>query len=77
MPRFLSATTWGFILADTRGRIVFLAQDGEVLGQVQGPDQITAIAPCSAHSIRVATWDGHQGQLYTSDLRELKIDLLF
>ena len=77
MPKFLSATTWGFILADTLGTILFLAQDGEVLGRVQGPAQMTAIASCSAHNIHVATWSDRRGQLYTSDLRELEIDLLF
>ena len=77
VPKFLSATTWGFILADALGTIIFLAQDGEVLGRVQGPAGITAIASYSAHSIQVATWNVSQGQLYTSDLRELEIDLLF
>jgi serine/threonine protein kinase len=77
VPKFLSATTWGFILADTLGTIIFLAQDGEILGQVQGPGGMTAIASYSPHSIQVATWNGHQGKLYTSDLRDLEIDLLF
>jgi serine/threonine protein kinase len=77
VPKFLSATAWGFVLADGLGSIVFLAQDGELLGRVQGVADMTAIAPCNAHNIHVATWDGHQGKLYTSDIRELGIDLLF
>jgi serine/threonine protein kinase len=77
VPKFLSATTWGFILADAIGNIVFLAQDGEPLGRVQAVANMTAIAPCNGHNIQVATWNGHQGNLYTSDIRELGIDLLF
>jgi serine/threonine protein kinase len=77
VPKFLNATSWGFVLADGLGNIVFLAQDGEVLGRVQGVAGMTAIAPCNGHNIQVATWEGHQGKLYTSDIRELGIDLLF
>lgn len=77
VPKFLSTTPWGFILADALGTIMFLARDGEVLGQVPSPAGMTAIASCNAHNIKVATWDGSHGSLYTSDLRDLKIDLLF
>jgi serine/threonine protein kinase len=77
VPKFLNATPWGFILADAIGNIVFLAQDGEPLGRVQSVANMTAIAPCNAHNIHVATWNEHQGKLYTSDIRELGIDLLF
>jgi serine/threonine protein kinase len=77
VPKFLSATPWGFILADAQGVIMFFARDGEVLGRVQGSAEMTAIASCSARNINVAIWNGHQGQLYTSDLRDLQIDLLF
>jgi serine/threonine protein kinase len=76
VPKFLSATSWGFVLADGLGNIVVLAQNGELLGRVQGVSNMTAIAPCNAHNIQVATWDGRQGKLYTSDIRELGIDLL-
>jgi len=77
VPKFLSATPWGFILADSLGTMMFLARDGEVLGKVQGPAGITAIASCNAHNIQIATWNGSHGNLYTSDLRDLKIDLVF
>jgi serine/threonine-protein kinase len=77
VPKFLSATTWGFILADALGTIMFFAKDGEVLGRVQGFTEMTAIASCGTHNIQVATWNGHEGRLYTSDLRDLEIDLLF
>ncbi len=77
VPKFLTATTWGFILADALGTIIFLARDGEVLGRVQGPAGITAIASFNPHNILVATWNNGQGKLYTSDLRDLEIDLLF
>jgi serine/threonine-protein kinase len=77
VPKFLSVTSWGFVLADGLGKIVFLGQDGELLGRVQGVAGMTAIAPCNGHNIQVATWEGHQGKLYTADIRELGIDLLF
>jgi hypothetical protein len=77
VPKFLSATSWGFVLADGMGNIAFLAQDGEMLGRVQGVAGMTAIAPCNGHHIQVATWEGQQGKLYTADIRELGIDLLF
>jgi serine/threonine-protein kinase len=77
VPKFLSATSWGFILTDALGRIIFFAEDGEILGRVQGAAEMTAIASHNAHSIQVATWNGRQGQLYTADIRDLEIDLLF
>jgi serine/threonine protein kinase len=75
VPKFLGATTWGFIVADASGQILVLGKEGEMLGRVQGPEQMTAIAPCNTHNIHIATWNGHQGLLYTSDLRTLEIDL--
>jgi serine/threonine protein kinase len=76
-PQFLSATVWGFIVADRAGNIVAIGKDGEILGRVQGPANMTAIAPCNAQNLHITTWDGHQGKLYTADLNALGIDLLF
>jgi serine/threonine protein kinase len=77
VPKFLCAMPWGYIVADAQGRMVVLGQEGELLGQIQGPKNMTAIAPCNPHTIQIATWDGHRGHLYTSDLRELEVDMLF
>jgi serine/threonine protein kinase len=76
-PTLLAATAWGYIVADAQGRIVLLDQDGGQVGRIHAPDHMTAIASFNQYGLLIATWDGAKGSLYTLDLRELEVDLLF
>jgi serine/threonine-protein kinase len=76
-PHLIQPTDWGFILVDAEGEIVLLDEEGQVLGRLEGPPNVTAIASFNQHNLLIATWDLGRGQLYTLDLRELDIELLF
>jgi serine/threonine protein kinase len=77
VPELLLATRWGYILADRQGQIVLLDREGQQISRIDGPAPITAIAPFNQSHLLVATWDGNKGNLYTVDLMQLDIDLLF
>ncbi len=76
-PDFLIATTWGFILAARLGQIVFLDETGRGLGTVEVPQPITAIVPLLQQGLLVATWQSAQGRLYSLNVQELGLDLIF
>lgn len=76
-PKFLVATEWGYIFANSQGLIVFVDQEGRHLGQMQAAHEITAMTALSFHQLLVATWTGQQGYLHWVDLREAGLDLLF
>jgi serine/threonine-protein kinase len=65
------------LLAADDGELLLLNDDVEVVGRVAGPAHPTAIATFKPSGVLIATWDGQQGQLYTVDLRDLEIDLMF
>jgi serine/threonine-protein kinase len=76
-PTFLAVTDWGYILAESRGRIVIVDLEGRQVGAFESPFPITAITPVQPYGLLVATWDKGQGYLYSLDLRTLGIDLVF
>jgi serine/threonine protein kinase len=77
VPEQLMTTSWGYVLANSNGRMVLLDQYGEQLGQIQGPGNLRAIADLPPHSLLITTWNGHQGHLHHLDLKLLGIDLVF
>ena len=77
VPTLLAVTSWGYLLASEQGELVLLDQIGQKVGCITGLGRITAIAPLNQHQVAVATWDGTTGSLYTIDLREAGVDLLF
>ncbi len=76
-PDFIRATPWGYVLADRQGQVVLLNDFGESIGSFQVPGPITAIATFEIYGLLIATWQSIEGVLYTVDLRELKLDLVF
>lgn len=76
-PAFLAVTDWGYILAESSGRIVVLDLEGRQVGAIDSPFPITAITPVQQYGLLVATWDREQGCLYSLDLRTLGMDLVF
>jgi serine/threonine-protein kinase len=77
IPAFLAATSWGFILADTQGQIVILDEFGHRVGQIKSLPNITAIASFNHRGLLIATKEGDRGMLYTLDLKEFDLDLMF
>lgn len=76
-PKFLAATSWGYVVASVLGKIIFLDRQGTVVGKLDVPQQISAIAPCHTSGLMIATVEGTGGVLMTLDLRQFDLDLLF
>jgi serine/threonine-protein kinase len=75
-PQFLVAADWGYILAAASGRLVFLDQTGQQIGQLNCPAQITALAVWQ-NQLWIATWELDRGMLYGIALPDLGLDLVF
>lgn len=75
-PQFLLATGWGYILAEASGRLVFLDQSGQQIGRLSSPPQITALA-LRQNQLWIAIWNSGQGMIYSLDLHQLGLDLVF
>lgn len=75
-PQFFEITHWGIILANTEGRILLLDHYGHVVGNLQGPPHVKAIAYFQRHLL-LTTWTGTKGGLYIADLSQSEIDLMF
>lgn len=74
-PAFIVATGWGYILADTQGKIVLLDQNIRRIGAFEAPASPTAIAAFENYGLLIASWSGSQGVLHRIDLRQLNLDL--
>lgn len=76
-PDFLAVTAWGYILANRQGQILVLDQQGQQINRIESPAPLTAIAPCEGWGLLLATWNDKQGSLYTVDLKELGLEIMF
>ncbi|NJO09884.1 MAG: serine/threonine protein kinase [Leptolyngbyaceae cyanobacterium SL_1_1] len=76
-PVLATATSWGYIIVDQQGQILFWDRNIELIGTVQGPSQPTALLSLSPHEMGLASWDGTQAWLQRIDLRQLGLALLF
>lgn len=76
-PKLITVAAWGYILMAETGRIVLLNRYGQSVGQIEGPEHPTAITLLSPHGLLIATWHNGQGNLYTVDLQQLELDILF
>jgi len=77
LPQFLTALPWGYSITDFEGQMVFLDLFGQYLSQIEGPAHSTAIAPVNSHQLLVANWSTNQGSLYTLNLKNLDVGLVF
>lgn len=77
VPQFLAAASWGYLVMNAQGHIVVLDQQGYQVNRIEGPPNPTAIAMIDPTDLLIATQDRQQGRLYTVDLRELELDILF
>lgn len=86
-PTLLTATPWGYLLADRQGQLVLLDEEGQQVGHIAPPMALaghsapvaTAIASFNNFGVLLATWhqETHQGHIHTLDLREFDLDMMF
>ncbi len=80
--KFVSATNWGYIIANCQGEIEFLDQEGSKVGYLQIPAstsalQLEAIATFEETGLMLAVQNRGQGCIYSLDLRQLELNLVF
>lgn len=73
----LAATSWGFIAASRLGELVFINTYGEVLGRVNSPEPITAMATLDDYQLWISTWKGDRGHVYQINVKALELEMLF
>ncbi len=76
-PFQVAIAPWGYVVASEDGRITLLNELGERLGGLIAPSTPSAIALANHDTLVMATWQNHQGSLYTLDLSELDLDVIF
>ena len=77
VPEKLTCTVWGYAIIDRAGQIVLIDPHGQLIGQIAGPAQPTAITFVQPHQLAIANWQQQQGYLYGINLRDLDLDILF
>lgn len=77
IPKFIAAANWGYLVVNQQGHIVLLDQSGGQVNRIEGPPNPTAIALFEPSGLLIATWDENQGHLYTVDLKDLQVDIVF
>ncbi|MGB3492688.1 MAG: serine/threonine-protein kinase [Elainellaceae cyanobacterium] len=77
VPQFLVSASWGHIVMNAQGHIILLDQQGCQVNRIEGPANPTAIALVEPAGLFIATQDKKHGRLYTIDLKELGVDILF
>jgi serine/threonine protein kinase len=76
-PDFVLSACWGYLLANQQGALELLNPLGQKIARLQTPGRISAIATFGVSGLLIATWESGTGMLFTVDLRELNLDLLF
>ncbi|WP_228016151.1 serine/threonine-protein kinase, partial [Leptolyngbya ectocarpi] len=76
-PTVMLELPWGYLFCNGEGRILLLDRDLSPIGGIQGPPNVTAIAPMSPHELLVATWQPDLGALHCLDLRDYDLDMIF
>ncbi len=76
-PLQVAIAPWGYVVAGEDGHITLLNKLGERLGGLIAPSIPSAIALANHDNLIIATWQNHQGSLYTLDLSELDLGVIF
>ncbi len=74
-PRWLTATPWGYALAN-QDTVACIAESGELLGGIALPTPLTALAGASETGLWLASWDGEAGQLMQVEFSQMGLDLI-
>ncbi|NEQ95630.1 MAG: serine/threonine protein kinase [Cyanothece sp. SIO2G6] len=77
IPAFLMAASWGHIVADTKGKVIFLDPTGYAVSALQLPSPLMAATFIPPHFLFAATWRNGKGTLHTFDLKRQAIDWVF
>ncbi len=77
IPKFIAAAQWGYVVMNQQGHIMLLDQTGCQINRIEGPSNPTAIALYDPSGLLIATWEDGQGHLYSVDLKDLDVDILF
>jgi serine/threonine protein kinase len=77
VPVLVTATPWGYVLADTQGQVVFLDSYGQRIGRIEVPGSPSALTSFEGSGLMISTWNSEQGYLYMLDLKQLGLDFLF
>ena len=77
IPAFLMAAPWGYIVANTEGKVMFLDSTGYAVSTLETPFPITAATFVSPHFLLTTTWQGGEGALYIFNLKQQPIDWVF
>ncbi|AFY60425.1 serine/threonine-protein kinase [Synechococcus sp. PCC 6312] len=75
-PRWITATPWGYAVADQE-RVVGLSETGELLGGIAVKDELTGIALGGDRGLWLASWDGEKGKLEWVEFSAMGLDLIF
>jgi len=68
---------WGYVVVSENGLVTLLNSYAEPIACFRGPTNVTAIAVVDSYTLLLATWHSQQGCLYTVDLRNLDLDIIF
>ncbi|MDJ0729406.1 MAG: serine/threonine-protein kinase [Crocosphaera sp.] len=71
IPNFIIGEAWGYGLADTKGKLLFLDREGDYLGKMDLGIEITAMTGLNDHQLLIATWEKEKVKLLTLDLTTL------
>ena len=72
-----AATDWGFVFVSEDGQLCICDRDGDILGMVQGPSHPTALAPCQSRGLILACSHDDQSVVYSVDVEQLSVGLIF
>jgi len=71
-PKFLAATSWGYVVASVLGKMILLDMQGTVVGKIDGPKQISAIASFHTSGLMIATFEGCTGMSLDSGSQTIR-----
>jgi len=77
LPVCVAIASWGYVIGDRRGHLIFLDEYGQVFGRILGPCSPVAIAIISKTMLLVATNANDEGELHLVNLTEFEIDFIF
>ena len=76
-PRWIFETSVGYGLLDPEGHLSLMNEEGQIINRVTDLPCPTAMVQCSPSQFLWSVADGDQSRLYSLDLAELGLDLVF
>ncbi|MBX2862145.1 MAG: serine/threonine protein kinase [Leptolyngbyaceae cyanobacterium MAG.088] len=78
-PRFMLDLPWGYLFSNVAGQMLLLDRDFHPIGNIKGPEGITALTSMSTNELLVATWKDKVtgGALHQLNLQDFELDMIF